>query len=166
MLGEILEKSVCAQCRFCCAFRRVSLWEVPYISEEVFQRLPNKQRLEKLRVAGADCYRMALENDYKTDDPEEEAPCLFLDPARGCTLSDGDKPMDCKIWPIRIMSRGEGYVLALSPTCPAVNKVPLESVRRMARSIEKTVRAYAKEHPYIIKKYIDGYPVLTEFDEL
>ncbi|MCR4616075.1 MAG: hypothetical protein K5756_08015 [Clostridiales bacterium] len=166
MLGEILKKSVCAQCRFCCAFRRVSLWEVPYISEEVYQKQPDKDRFEKIRASDCDCYRIILENDYKTEDPEEEAPCVFLDPRKGCTLSDEDKPLDCKIWPIRIMKKDGGYVLALSPTCPAVNKVPRERVRKVAESIENTVRAYAKEHPYIIKKYIDGYPVLTEFDRL
>ena len=109
---------------------------------------------------------MILDDGYKTDDPSEEVPCVFLDPKNGCTLSDEDKPLDCKIWPIRIMRRETDYVLALSPTCPAVNKVPLEKVRDVARSIEKTVRLYVKKHPYIIKKYIDGYPILTVFDEL
>ena len=167
MLGEILKRSVCAECRFCCSFRRVSLWEVPFVSEELFKKQPDKELFEKIEVRGAVCHRMILDNDYKTEDPGEEAPCFFLDPQRGCTLNDDDKPLDCKIWPLRIMETDKGgYVIALSPTCPAVNRVPLERVRRVAESIENEVRIYAKKHPYIIKKYIDGYPILTEFDEL
>lgn len=33
MLSEILSKETCAKCRFCCSFRRQSLWETPVLSE-------------------------------------------------------------------------------------------------------------------------------------
>ena len=41
MLSSILKKESCAACRFCCAFRRQSLWEVPIFTKE------NKEAIEK-----------------------------------------------------------------------------------------------------------------------
>ena len=34
MLSSILSKSDCAACKFCCSFRRQSLWETPIFFEE------------------------------------------------------------------------------------------------------------------------------------
>ena len=66
--------------------------------------------------------RMHLQDSYNTDDENEEVPCFFLDPDKGCTLSYEDKPFDCKIWPLRIMKKDDEYVIALTPTCPSIGK--------------------------------------------
>ena len=39
MLSKVLKKSTCADCRFCCSFRRCSLWETPLFPKETMEKL-------------------------------------------------------------------------------------------------------------------------------
>lgn len=170
MLSKVLDKSTCAECRFCCSFRRCSLWETPLFDMETVDRLLKKQNNEKSFVVkkanGAEYGQMDLLYKYKTDDPQEEAPCDYLDPHRGCILDNKDKPFDCKIWPLRIMKMENGrLVIALTPTCPAINKQPLRVMKELVDDgLADVIYQYAKDHPFIIKEYHEGFPVLKEFD--
>jgi hypothetical protein len=197
MLGKVLSKSTCAECRFCCSFRRCSLWETPLFLPETVQKLREEagavqsdgaQRSKPVRsgeavqseaaqrddavsgnapnfmervVNGEKCCQMNLEYKYKTDDSQEEAACEFLDAHTGCTLSCDDKPFDCKIWPLRIMKKDEELVIALTPTCPAINKVGVEAMTELAKGgLGAQIFEYADAHPFIIKEYKQGFPVL------
>lgn len=166
MLSKVLKKDTCAACRFCCSFRRCSLWETPLFPKEVMERLEHigsSTVFQKNTSEGKEYGQMDLTGKYKTQDSEEEAACDFLDSSKGCTLSDEDKPFDCKIWPLRIMNKDGQYVIALTPTCPAVNQVPLAEIEALVKDgLGKTIYAYAKEHPYIIKEYKAGFQVLME----
>ena len=42
MLSKVLKKETCAECRFCCSFRRCSLWETPLFPKEVMDSLEKK----------------------------------------------------------------------------------------------------------------------------
>ena len=80
-------------------------------------------------------------------------------------LSDSEKPIDCKIWPLRIMNKGDKTVIALTPTCPEINKLPLDTVRELVKSgLGKVIEEEAEKNPDMIKEYRDGFPVLTELD--
>ena len=176
MLSKVLSKNTCAECRFCCSFRRCSLWETPLFAIETVDKFDrsdisgefsgcekniNFHRAEK---DGVQYGQMDLMYKYCTDDESEEAACEFLDASRGCVLSDEDKPFDCKIWPLRIMDKDGKLVIALTPTCPAINKVDLKEIEEFVKSgLGDTIYEYAKEHPYIIKKYRENFPVLQEF---
>ena len=156
MLSSILAKSDCAACKFCCSFRRTSLWETPIFPAA---DLPKFQALNpdaKFRPAGnsGESFTFDLTASYKTTDPTEEAPCPFLDPARGCTLPQDLKPFECKIWPLRAVRRQDkSLAVALTPTCPAINKVPEEQVRDLAASgLGQQILDYAADHPDIIKE--------------
>ncbi len=208
MLSKILSKETCAGCKFCCSFRRCSLWETPLFPEDTVKRLGGRFNMEQMdgRVYG----RMDFSGKYATDNPEEEAACEYLDLNKGCTLSYEDKPFDCKIWPLRIMrtkaydergggaiaegesgepatgtiSEGEAgehaagkiaenrreiggkLVVALTPTCPAINKVDIEEVKKLVEDVlGNTIYEYAKEHPYIVKEYRNDFPILMEFED-
>lgn len=206
MLSKILSKETCAGCKFCCSFRRCSLWETPLFPEETVKRLGGRFNIEKRD--GYSYGKMDFSESYTTDNPEEEAACQYLNPQSGCTLSYEDKPFDCKIWPLRIMRkknsdehragggeecrigggeecraggerradvecrtcgerRSDGkLVVALTPTCPAINKVDIEEVRKLvADGLGNVIYEYAKEHPYIIKEYRDNFPILMEFED-
>ena len=176
MLSPILAKSDCAACKFCCSFRRTSLWETPVFPAADLPKLQALNPAAKFRAAGASglSYTFDLSDAYKTTDPDEEAPCPFLDPSRGCTLSGELKPFECKIWPLRAVrtrrtSEADAILensqisaanpetsqisVALTPTCPAINKVPLERVRNLAASgLGQKIIDYATEHPDIIKE--------------
>ena len=119
MLSKILSKTSCAACKFCCSFRRQSLWETPLFPPEVAEKLSREneyvvvgeftpvQDARDTRDAreAQNAYRLVLENNYRTDAPEEEVPCTFLNPQKGCILNGEDKPFDCSIWPLRIMNK-------------------------------------------------------------
>ncbi len=106
MLSKVLEKSTCAKCKFCCSFRRCSLWETPLFPENTVEKLERHGSYQfDMNDDNGKYGRMHLQDSYNTDDENEEVPCFFLDPDKGCTLSYEDKPFDCKIWPLRIMKK-------------------------------------------------------------
>ena len=168
MLSTILAKSDCAACKFCCSFRRTSLWETPIFSEADLSKLKELYPTAKFRPAencgnSNNSYTFDISDQYKTNDPNEEALCPFLDPARGCSLPSELKPFDCKIWPLRVVSipkQSESepaqLAVALTPTCPAINKVPLQKVRDLAASgLGQKILDYAANHPDMVKEYSD-----------
>ena len=153
MLSPILAKSSCASCKFCCSFRRTSLWETPVIPAADLPKLQAHNPQARFRPAGTDSYTFDLSDCYKTTDAAEEAPCPFLDPRRGCTLPQDLKPFECKIWPLRAVRTQESIAVALTPTCPAINKVPIEKVRELAASgLGRQILDYAASHPDILKE--------------
>ena len=168
MLSSVLSKSQCTACKFCCSFRRQSLWETPLFPPEVVEKLskPNEYGVVGEFRAVDDpqkncAYRLVLENNYRTDDPEEEVPCTFLDPNRGCILKPEDKPFDCSIWPLRIMDKDGELVIALTPTCSAIGAVPSQALVELVQNgLGEKIFEYAKMHPYIIKEYHEGFPII------
>ena len=156
MLSKILKKSDCASCKFCCSFRRQSLWETPLFSKTVAARLAELYPSAKFRPAGKDSLTIDLSDAYKTDDSEEEAACPFLNSQTGCILPAELKPFECSIWPLRpVYSKGE-IAVALTPTCPAVNKAPHEAVEELLQEgLGRQIIAYAEKNPDIIKESSD-----------
>ena len=168
MLSSILKKSDCAACKFCCSFRRTSLWETPIFSKEDVEKLIALYPNAKFRPLNKTSFTIDISSNYKTQNPDEEAPCPFLNPNEGCILPSELKPFDCKIWPLRVVSlpsedeksetadctENTKLAVALTPTCPAINKIPEEQVQNLVTSgLGKTILEYAKEHPDIIKEY-------------
>lgn len=161
MLGKILSRDACAACRFCCSFRRCSLWETPLFFEEEKKRLEGRGYafLQKQGYGLMDLMPL-----YKTDDPEEETACFFLDPEKGCVLEDDLKPFDCKIWPLRLMNRQGNIVLALTPTCPAVNRISFDALKEfVSEGLAQAIYEYGQKHPQMVKEYREGFPVLHEY---
>ena len=156
MLSSILAKSACAACKFCCSFRRTSLWETPIFPAADLAKMQDLNPQAKFRRAGSSgkSYTFDLTGSYHTQDPEEEAPCPFLDPNHGCTLPSDLKPFECKIWPLRAVRQPDASLaVALTPTCPAINKVPEEKVRDLAASgLGQQILDYAADHTDIIKE--------------
>ena len=98
---------------------------------------------------------------YCTQDSEEEAACDYLDAHKGCILTQEDKPFDCKIWPLRIMRKGDRLVIALTPTCPSIGREPSEELKELVNNgLGEVIYNYAKENPFIIKEYKEGFPII------
>lgn len=169
MLSSILKKSDCAECRFCCSFRRQSLWETPIFDAPTVKKLRALYPAAKFRPASPSgkSFTFDISDQYKTNDPEEEARCPFLDINSGCVLPPDLKPFDCSIWPFRAVrvpeaTPGAGaattkghLAVALTPTCPAINKVPRSQITELLHQdgLAKKILDYAKDHPDIIKDY-------------
>ncbi len=168
MLQKVLSKETCAKCRFCCSFRRQSLWELPRVPLDFCLKYPvspdgtpvsyKTDENRGMKYAVTD-----LTGKYRTEDPEEEVPCPFLDAHTGCTLSEEDKPFECKIWPLRFMELPDGTKkIALTPTCPEINKVSQDAMKELIRGgIETAVTDYAERYPFIIKDYRNGFTILN-----
>ena len=165
MLSGLLNKNDCASCRFCCSFRRTSLWEVPIFTKENIDAinadtLLNSDALLITEKEGLTCAVYDLAGDYKTDDPNEEVPCPYLG-EKGCVLSEDEKPFDCKIWTLHVMNKDNEIVIALTPTCPIINKTDFETVKKYVDdNLGNLIIGYAKDHPYLIKEYHPDFPVL------
>ncbi len=157
MLSKILSKEECASCKFCCSFRRKSLWESPLFPLEDLEQVKKLYPDFKVKFTGRNSFTFDISDNYKSQDPEEEALCPFLDSSKGCSLPEELKPFDCKIWPLRIVrhkNNSEEYSIALTPTCPAVNKIPFSQLQTFVKEeLEQVLMDYAGKHPDIIKDY-------------
>ena len=131
----------------------------PKMSVKNYQRIMN---MVSNQISDAGEYgQMKLLHKYCTQDSEEEAACDYLDEHKGCILSQEDKPFDCKIWPLRIMRKGDRLVIALTPTCPSIGREPSEELKELVNNgLGEVIYNYAKENPFIIKEYKEGFPII------
>ena len=169
MLSAILSNKSCAECKFCCSFRRKSLWETPLFSEDEMKKLSHKfpdtkfQKIKKTEQTTKKFYTIDLSQAYKTNDPEEEAPCPFLDSHSGCKLSKDEKPFDCAIWPLRAMNKNGKTILALTPTCREINKLTIEEIMAFVNSsgLKKLILEKAEKNPAMIKEWKENFISLS-----
>ena len=77
MLSSILSKSDCASCKFCCSFKRSSLWETPVFEKALAEKLKLLYKDVKFHpLAGSSSsFTYDISSSYKTDNAEEEATC-------------------------------------------------------------------------------------------
>lgn len=148
----------CAKCRFCCSYRRCSLWETALIDDNLLEKL--KTAYPEAKFKSVNGYTtINLDDLYKTDDPEEEALCFFNN-GKGCILGD-DMPFECRVWPFRVMRHGKKLVIALGMGCPFFAKKNLSEINDLLNNgLDEAMLDYAKKFPAFIKDYKDNYKIL------
>ena len=156
MLKEILSPKTCAKCRLCCSFDRDDSWENPVISEKTAEIVKEQCKKGELLPYGEKSYRFAL-----SFNGEGLAYCPALT-EKGCCLDDNAKPFDCKIWPYRVMRKGDKLVIVLSPVCESMTAMDFSKTKAFGEKIAKEIFMQAEENPDIIKEYIEGYPIVAE----
>jgi Fe-S-cluster containining protein len=164
LLSPILTSGQCASCKFCCSFAAFEAWETPLFSKENIGRISKTYGSFPVKKTGGSSYTLDLSSWWKEHGEKEYAPCPFLDPQCGCMLPEEEKPFDCKIWPLRVMRKNGQLVIALTPTCEEINKIPLERVKTLIekKGIGKIIFDEAEKMPDMIKEYREGFPVLME----
>ncbi len=166
MLDKILSKEECAACRFCCSFRRSSLWETPVIEPYLMPRLralcPEAKFKPVEYPAPQGTMTVDLSGLYRTDDPEEEALCWFN--RTGCILGD-DKPFDCKIWPLYVMRREGRLAITLAPSCRVIAGRRSEVQELVGNGLGREIFDYVALHPEFVHDYHEGFPVLMEQEQ-
>ena len=157
MLKDVLSPDDCARCGFCCSFRRQSLHLTPLFAAETVAEIRRLHPEARFRTLPNSATTIDIGDQYRTDDSEEEALCPFN--RKGCVLPPHLKPFDCKLWPFRLMKRGDGLVLALVPTCPRIDR---ESPRfkATAEAVFRKAVEYAKGHPEIAIEYREDYRIV------
>jgi Fe-S-cluster containining protein len=164
LLSPVLSAGQCASCKFCCTFAAFEAWETPLFSKDDVEYLTKKYGAFPVRKTGNNSYTLDLSGYWKMHGEKEYAPCPFLDKEHGCILAEEEKPFDCKIWPLRIMRKEEEYVIALTPTCRELNKLPLECIKQLVNDEDTAdiIFEEAEKMPDIIKEYREGFPMLKE----
>ena len=154
MLKKILQPESCAKCRVCCGFVEEDKWEIPLIFGEFRGKIE-----EKLGV------KLTPRGDEYVFDMEFDGDKVVYCPAaseHGCTLGEL-KPFDCLIWPFRVNALGDVRVITVSPVCGSVSELPLKTLSDFVNAdgfADKLFKT-AREHPDIVKPYIDGYPIVA-----
>ena len=155
MLKKILSKNDCAKCRYCCIFDRSDYWEIPLMCEETKAFLLDKDpsiTFEK------------IDNAFRLKPHFDHSGLYYCDGLgeTGCILPDDIKPFDCKIWPFRVMYYNDDIVLALSDGCKTINDLSDDNINYFVKSgFGHKVLSYSKQHPEIIKPYVDGYRIFS-----
>lgn len=166
MLSSLISKNDCKNCRFCCVFKRTSLWEVPSFPGETLKRVSKEtHNSEVIMNKGEKCSygHFDLSKCYTSNDENEEVACPCLDEQTGCTLSEDFKPFECQLWPFRVMNKDGKNIIAVSIHCPAIMKWECEWLRSFADSnLKAPVKEFIAQNPNIIKDFQKGYLALLE----
>ncbi len=170
MLSKILEKKTCASCKFCCVFSRKSLWEVPNFPIEKLEELQKYAVTSPLFTKGNGALSLHLKQLYKTNSPDEVVPCSFLDEKSGCTLPNELKPLQCKIWPFRVIKKDGKNLLVFETTCSALgSKLTTELCNFAQKELVTPIKRYLATHPYVSVDYKNGitpdYPVICSLED-
>ena len=156
MLKEILSKESCANCRVCCIFDRDDCWEMPLIAPELAREITDKYPEVKMIPTGENKLCKIFDAEYGQDGLTR---CPMLTES-GCALGD-KKPFDCRIWPFRVMRKGNCLLLTLSPVCETVSALPTDKISQFADKIADKIFEEAKCNPEMIKDYVEGYPAFA-----
>ena len=154
MLKKILDPKSCGKCRVCCGFDESDKWEIPLVFGELKQYVEKHHPAVKLIPRG---------NEYVFDMQFSGSEVIFCPMLTdtGCLLGDS-KPFDCRIWPFRV-NRFEGRnVITVSPVCGTVSELPLKTLTEFVQGdFAELLFRTAKEHPDMVKPYIEGYPIIA-----
>ncbi len=153
MLKNILSPETCAGCRICCVFDRYDLWETPVLPAAMKEALEELDpSLEFIPKGNSFLFRMQ-------EDKNGLYTCPMLTET-GCRLGDS-KPMECRIWPYRVMDLDGRLVIGLASVCPSMYNMPLKRlVDELDGGLGDIIFAEAEKNPDMIKSLSGGYPIL------
>ena len=155
MLGELLSKEECAECRLCCSFDSYGLSETPTVTPDTAAKILSRHRPQQRFLENGGSFIMKMEPG-----PDSDIRCCpLLDHSTGCIMGDS-KPFECRIWPLRVMRRGDSLVITLSPLCPAVSLKPIEDVKAKCEELAEAIFTEAQACPELVKPYAAGHRVL------
>jgi hypothetical protein len=156
-LESLLTSSDCAKCKLCCYFSKYEIGETPMIGCELRTLIENK--FPQTHFIDRDDFSLFVLTPHKGENPGEFFDCPVLTET-GCALGS-DKPFECAVWPFRIMKLDEKYVISVSTLCPVMLQNSLDSIiKALENGLEDALINYAAKNPAMIKKYMDGYPII------
>ena len=116
-VADLFGGAVCAGCRYCCFFSEGDIWELPVISDDAQRELGALAG----KPGAPDDTVYSFNKGKRFFTPVYNGERLFRCPALGadgCVLG-GERPLDCRLYPFRIMSRGGERILAVAKDCRA-----------------------------------------------
>ncbi len=167
MLKSVLAKEKCMNCKNCCVFYSDSRWEMPAVSEidaeEICKFLKNKEAAIKTQ----DGYKMhSILRSRGVNGKDEEYRCAALDEERGCTLPEHLKPIECSMWPVRVMNDCGKIFICLASSCHGVDgEFQKKLTDFLNESFKDKIIAIVNNNKNIIKQYDNSYFKLMEITE-
>ncbi len=157
MLTSLLPPSVCASCRLCCNFFPESVWETPALEATVVAHLREMGIDLAPRPEGGET--IALQ--FAPECPQKAADCPLLDKSAGCRLPRAERPLECRLWPLRLMRDERGrIVLACYSACPGLAEVPPSALLALAESLRPILLERAASCPESIRPLHANYRIL------
>jgi Fe-S-cluster containining protein len=130
----LIKPSDCSECRYCCVFTENDLWEFPTSASFVGE-------------------------PYYYNQADKLFHCAALTP-QGCSLGN-DKPLDCKLWPFRLMQVGDKVAVTVSQHCRTVRKRTIEEILTF---LDTKLSAELYNNDVNANDYHDGYIILRFLD--
>ncbi len=162
MLTPILSPSACASCRLCCNFRPESRWELPALEHDCVARLRARNVCLVERPEGGETIALP----EAAEGSQEATNCPLLDTSIGCTLPRAERPLECRLWPLRLMQDEAGNTLVTCYTaCPALACQPHSVLRAFAESLRPLFLERARSFPASIRPLHPGYTILFTLKE-
>ncbi len=157
MLTSLLPPSVCASCRLCCNFRPESAWETPALEPACAARLREEGITLKTRPEGGETIQL----NFASDAPQKAADCPLLDTCAGCRLPRAERPLECRLWPLRLMEDEAGVpAVACYRSCPGLATVPRDTLLALAESLRPLFVERVACFPASIRPLHPAYEVL------
>ena len=163
MLSSVLTKEKCSKCRNCCVFFSSSRWEMPSVTKETADKICEFLKSDDAVAMRDGVYKLnsVLRDNIKNN--SEEYKCPALDENSGCTLPDELKPIECSMWPLRVMNDNGRIFIALAGGCNAVDNAFTESINKLLESgLAKDIIILTKKHNDMIRKYDKSYLKLKD----
>ncbi len=162
MLTSLLPPEVCASCRLCCNFLPESLWERPALEEECAAHLRSLQVPLEQRPEGGETIALKADSEQQ----EKAADCPLLDRSCGCRIPRALRPLECRLWPIRLMRDEAGHVLVTCyNACPGLASVSHEKLSNFARALTPLLQERAARYPASIRPLHPKYTILFTLNE-
>ncbi len=162
MLKSVLSGETCGKCRNCCVFFSKSRWEMPTVSKE------NAEEIKKILGDNSISENIMLKSGLRDNisDNTEEYKCPALDENKGCTLPENLKPIECSMWPLRVMVDNNRLYITLAGGCHAVNeKFTADVLKLLKNGLYDKIIDILKTDINIIKDYDSSYQKLMEITE-
>lgn len=167
MLSSILKKEKCMNCKNCCVFFSDSRWEMPEVSIDNADKIREFLKNEKAVSEADGKYKMhGVLRDKKINEKAEEYKCPALDENNGCKLPDELKPVECSMWPVRVMEDGGKTYISLASSCYAIDSEFKNALFKLLNAgLKMNIIELVKNNRDIVKKYDKSYEKLMEITE-
>ncbi len=169
MLEKILSPEKCAGCRNCCVFYEKSRWEMPMVSErkaKLIRSFLNDADAVSYQAEGMGYRLKSVIREIRPSRNAEEYRCAALDENRGCTLPPELKPIECSLWPIRVMNDSGRIYITLAPSCHAVDDdFRRKAIELLNGSLKEALIELINSGKHIIRPFESSYERLFEITE-
>lgn len=161
MLTHFISAEQCAACRLCCNFRRSSAWETPSLTPELADHLRSRGLLLCSRPDGSTTFELHFPKEATENFC---AKCPALHPGSGCTLPRELRPIECRLWPLRLMRTQSGtLVLGLYDACPALSPTVRRQITQAATgNLLPTLLRIADEQPHTVRPFDSAYSMIWQ----